>query len=468
MAAPPPTPLVPPVRPREIFGWAMFDFANSSYTTIIVTVAFSVYFTRLVAPENGPFLWGLGILFGNLIVLLLSPVVGAIADDSGRKKLFLVFTYALCVIGTALLYLVTPGQVGLGLFLLVVSFVGFSFGENLASAFLPEISTPANVGRISGFGWGLGYFGGLLCLLLVRPLVGGILSPNPPTSPEALQPARLAWLVTAAFFLVSALPTFLLLRERAPRGQGTPMEYVRAGFARLAGTARSVRRFSELVRFLSVFFVFSLGLTAVIAFASIFAVSTLGFDGGDLITLFLLLQLSSAGGAFLFGWVQDHIGAARTIQIALVLWILVCVGAYACGDGQSEVIAGLNGKQLFWGVGLFAGLGIGSLQSASRGLVGLFSPVEKSGEFFGFWGLAGKGAYMLGPFIFGALATATGSQRIAMLSTATFFVLGLIGMAFIDERRGLAAVQSWRAEADRRALEIHHNGVDQDGTQTPA
>jgi UMF1 family MFS transporter len=452
MAAPPPTPppisIIPPVRPREILGWAMFDFANSSYTTIIVTVAFSVYFTRLVAPEKGDFLWGVGILVSNLIVLLLSPVIGAIADDSGRKKLFLAFTCALCVTGTALLYLVTPGRVGLGLALLVVSFVGFSFGENLAGAFLPEISTSANVGRISGFGWGLGYFGGLACLLLVRPLVAGVLSPSPTAD---LQPARLAWVVTAAFFLVSAIPTFVLLRERAPRGDKTAAEYVRAGFARLRATAHSVRRFSELVRFLSVFFVFSLGLTAVIAFASIFAVTTLAFDGNELITLFLLLQLSSAGGAFLFGWVQDRIGAARTIQIALVVWILVCVGAYACGDGRTEVIAGLDGKQLFWGVALFAGLGIGSLQSASRGLVGLFSPVEKSGEFFGFWGLAGKAAYMLGPFVFGALSTATGSQRMAMLSIAAFFILGLVGMAFVDERRGLAAVQSWHAEAEQRA-----------------
>jgi UMF1 family MFS transporter len=437
---------VPPVRLREIIGWAMFDFANSSYTTIIVTVAFSVFFTRYIAPANGDFLWGLGIFFGNLFVLLLSPVVGAIADDSGRKKLFLVFTWATCVAGTALLWFVTPGQVGLGLVLLVVSFVGFSFGENLAGAFLPEISTPENVGKISGFGWGLGYFGGLACLFLVRPLVSGILSPTPPAD---FGPARLAWVVTAVFFLVSALPTFVLLQERAPRGSRSALEYVRAGFARLAATAHSVRRFSELGRFLSVFFVYSMGLTAVIAFASIFAVATLGFDGNELITLFLLLQLSSAGGAFLFGWLQDHNGAARTIQIALVLWILVCVGCWFCGNGRDEVVAGINGKQLFWGVALFAGLGIGSLQSASRGLVGLFAPVEKSGEFFGFWGLAGKAAYMLGPLVFGLLSTATGSQRIAMLSIAVFFILGLIGMTFIDERRGRAAVEAWHAEQAR-------------------
>lgn len=438
----------PPPRRREIFGWAMFDFANSSYTTIIVTVAFSVYFTQVVAPPGrGDFFWGTGILIGNLIVLLLSPVVGAIADDSGRKKLFLAATYATCVLGTALLYFVAPGQVGLGLALLILSFVGFSFGENLAGAFLPEISTPANIGRISGFGWGLGYFGGLASLLLVYPLItGGFTAENAPR-------LRLAWLVTALFFLLAALPTFLFLRERAPRGNRTAAEYVRAGFGRVGTTFRSVRRFSELVRFLAVYFLFYAGLTSVVAFAGIFAVQSLGFTPQEMIFLFILLQLSSAGGAFLFGWVQDRLGASRTIQMTLVLWILVCAATYLCGEGSEVVAFGRTGKQLFWGVALASGLGIGSLQSASRGVVGLFSPPEKSGEFFGFWGLAGKAAYMVGPFIFGLISSAAGSQRIAMLSTAAFFVAGLIGMTFVDERRGLAEAEAWhREKAEREVL----------------
>ncbi len=405
----------------------MFDFANSSYTTVIVTVAFGVYFTQLVAPAGkGDSLWGLAILLGNLFVLLLSPIIGAVADDSGRKKLFLAFTYATCVTGTALLWFVTPGRVDLGLVLFVLSFVGFSFGENLASSFLPEISTPENVGRISGFGWGLGYFGGLVCLLVVFPLLQGGFGPG------NLGNLRLTWVVTALFFLVAALPTFLFLRERAVRGTGTALEYVRAGFSRIAATGHSVRHFSELVRFLSVFFIYSMGLTSVIAFAGIFAERTLHFTSNEVMFLFIALQLTSAGGAFLFGSLQDRIGATRTIQITLVLWILVCVGTYFCYT-----------KGLFWGIALGAGLGIGSLQSASRGLVGLFSPPEKSGEFFGFWGLAGKGAYMLGPFIFGLISTGTGSQRVAILSTALFFIAGLIGMAFVDEKRGHAEAASW-------------------------
>ncbi len=313
--SPPASPTPPPSR-REIFGWAMFDFANSSYTTVIVSVAFGIYFTGLVAPPGkGDALWSLGIAAGNLIVLLLSPIIGAIADDSGRKKLFLFFTYALCVLGTAALWWATPGRIDLALTLFVISFVGFSFGENLAGSFLPEISTPANIGKISGLGWGLGYFGGLASLALVFPLIAGGFVP------ENVQKLRLAWPVTAVFFLLAALPTFLFLRERAPRGTGTIFQYVRDGFLRLGQTARSARHFSELVRFLSVFFLYNAGLTSVVAFAGIFAAQTLGFTSSELIYLFIVLQLSSAGGAFLFGGLQDRLGAPRTIQITLVLWI---------------------------------------------------------------------------------------------------------------------------------------------------
>jgi MFS transporter, UMF1 family len=418
-----------PASWREIWSWAMFDFANSSYTTVIVTVAFGVYFTKLVAPPGrGDALWGQAIAAGNLIVLLLSPILGAVADDSGRKKLFLFFTYATCVAGTALLYFAVPGRVGLALVMFVISFVGFSFGENLAGAFLPEISTPKNIGKISGMGWGLGYFGGLASLALVKPLL-----PSGDLGPEDVPNLRLAWLVTAAFFLVAAVPTFLFLKERARRGTQTAREYVRDGFLRLADTARSIRHFSEISRFLGVYFLFYAGLTSVVAFAGIYAANTLGFTFEELIYLFILIQVSSAAGAFFFGWIQDKIGATRTIQITLVLWVLVCIWAWF-----------VQTKQGFWAVALFAGLGIGSLQSASRAMVGLFAPLPKSAELFGFWGLAGKAAYMVGPFIFGEISSRTGSQRTAMLSTALFFIAGLIGMAFIDERRGHAEATSWR------------------------
>ncbi len=432
----------PPVRRREIFGWAMFDFANSSYTTLIITVAFAVYFRKIVAGgTNADFLWSLGITITNLLVMVLSPLIGAIADGAGRKKLFLFCTYVLCVTGTAGLFLAQPGQVVLALGLLIVSNLAFSFGENFASAFLPEISTSKNIGRVSAFGWGLGYFGGLACLLLVRPYLQGLdwevdrlLAPE---NAEVYLDLRMAWVVTALFFALSGLPTFLLLKERAPRTEGRSLvQYAREGFGRLRATLKDMGHFGQLRRFLITFFFFQAGLTAVIAFAGIFAEHTLGFTANELIGLFLLLQVSAASGALFFGWVQDRIGGRQALRITLVLWILVCIGSYFCAD-----------KGLFWAIAGVAGLGIGSLQAAARAVVGLFSPPEKAGEFFGFWGLAGKAAYAVGPMAFGLVSSLTGSQRWAILSVSIFFVLGLFGLNHVDEQEGRREAESWRAPA---------------------
>src|SRR5262245_6659416 len=323
----------------------MFDFANSSYTTVVVTVAFSVFFTTLVAagPDADAW-WGRGIFLSNLIVVILSPIVGAIADESGRKKAFLFATYLMCVVGTAALWWVVPGQagaIGLALGFFVVSNVAFSFGENFAAAFLPEISTPENIGRISGFGWGLGYFGGLASLLLVRSkIAAGFTMENLPA-------LRSIWPMTAVFFLVAGLPTFLILRERAPRRSEPLPYYVRQGFGRLAQTFGSIRHFAELAKFLAVFFVFYAGLTSIIAFVGVYAQRTVGFTAGELILLFLVVQVSSAGGAFFFGWIQDRLGARRTIQLSLLLWIATCAAVYLTSS-----------KTVFWGVALAAGLGI--------------------------------------------------------------------------------------------------------------
>lgn len=416
----------------------MFDFANSSYTTIIITVAFSVYFTKLVVPgPKADFLWGLGIWTTNVVVLLASPILGAVADGLGRKKTFLFASYLACVLGTASLYWAVPGSIVLALALLVVSFAAYSFGENFAGAFLPEISTSDNVGRVSAFGWGIGYFGGLLSLILVRPLLGGLGWPVDellaPENREVYRQLRLTWVATAVFFALAAIPTFALLRERAPKmPHGTVAGAARKGIDRLKETARSVAHFAELRRFLTVFLCYHAGLMAIVAYAGIVYERTFGFTADELIGLFIALQLSSAGGAWAFGWIQDRIGGRRTIQMVLVMWIAACLGAYLATDKTSA-----------WAIALAAGLGIGALQSASRAMVGLFSPPEKSAEFFGFWGMAGKTAYALGALVFGTVSSASGSQRIAMLTVAALFAIGWIGMLFVDEGRGRRAAESW-------------------------
>mgnify|MGYP000128521231 CR=1 FL=1 len=223
---------------KEIFGWAMFDFANPSYTTVVVTVAFSVYFTTLVAPgPRGDWLWGLGDLISNLLVRASAPLGSALSDGSGRKKHFLAVTWLVCSAGTAALWFAVPGAVFVALVLFVISNVAFAMGETLVGGFLPEISTPRNVGRISGLGWGLGYFGGLACLLLIRPLMAGdFVAAN-------LGSLRLIWPLTALFFLFAGIPTFVLLRERAPRVEHASLRhFAAAGLHRLRDTSRSIRR----------------------------------------------------------------------------------------------------------------------------------------------------------------------------------------------------------------------------------
>ena len=198
---------------------------------------------------------------------------------------------------------------------------------------------------------------------------------------------------------------------------------------------REIRHFSQLARFLVAFFFFQAGLSTIFAFSGIYAVETVGFRASDLIILFFVINVSAALGALVFGFVQDWIGVERTVKVTLVLWIAVCVVTYL-----------VRTPAQFWVIATVAGLGIGSLQSAARSLVGLFAPVEKSGEFFGFWGLAGKGAYVVGPLVFGLVSAATGNQRYGILSTSLFFVLGLVGTAFVDSEAGRRAAQEW----DRR------------------
>jgi MFS transporter, UMF1 family len=425
-------PEVPPVRRREIFGWAMFDFANSSYTTVILTVAFGVFFSKLVAPAGqGDALWGTAIAISNLVVMIASVVVGAVADGAAKKKLFLFLSYLACVLGTASLGFIGPGQVTLALVLVIVSNIAFSLGENLTASFLPELSTPANIGKISGLGWGLGYVGGILSVVAIQPLLAQ------GYTVENLGNLQRAWQVTAGFFLVAGAVTFVLVRERAVAEPGVSWSHhAGEGLRRIRETMAEIRHFRQLGRFLLAFSCYQAGLASVFLFSGIYVTQTLKFEPGEQALLFIVMNLSGAIGAIGFGFIQDRLGALRTVRWTLLFWVLVTVGAFLCQT-----------KGQFWIVGTCAGLGMGSLQSASRALVGLFSPVAKTGEFFGFWGLAGKGAYVVGPLVFGWLSSLTGNQRFGIASTAGFFLLGFLLIGRVDEAAGRQAAAEWDARA---------------------
>lgn len=425
---------------KELFGWCMFDFANSSFTTVVVTVVFSVYFDKIVCQgrTDGETLWGLANALSQGFVLITAPLMGALADFSGAKKKFLLATWLSCCCFTAALGMVGPGDVWLGVVLFVLANIFYSAGENFNASFLPELADSDNMGKISGYGWALGYFGGLFALVLCYPLISGDKGFDPSNAGNL----RLTSVITAGFFFLAALPTFAFVRERGiaqelPKGS----TYLSVGFERLKETLSQVGQFRELVKFLFVFAAYNMGLCAIVAFCSIFATKTLGFNGTETIQLFLILQITAAIGAFALGYFQDKFGAKAALTLSLLIWIFVSIGGWMATT-----------KSAFFVVGNLAGLALGSSQSGARALVGLLSPASRSAEFFGFWGLFWKLSAALGPMVYGAMSTQLGGQT-AVLANGGFFLIGLIGLGFIDidagRKAALAAEASDRAAANR-------------------
>jgi UMF1 family MFS transporter len=393
----------PPVTKREIFGWCCFDFANSSYTTVITTVVFARYFTGVIAKDsaNPVFLWGLAGALSNILVIFLGPWLGALADRTGRKKHFLMATATCCSLATAALWFTGADTVTLALVLVVFSHVNFSLGENFNASFLPELSTPANAGKVSGYGWAFGYFGGLTSLFLSLGLVE--------------IDVRLVFPAVGAFFIIATIPTMLLLKERAPRRPAPPLFQLFAdGWRETFHYLRVLPQRAVLFRFLISFFVFMMGVTCVISFAGIYASLEFGFDTAGVIKLFIFLQLSAAAGAFLFGFFQDKFGSLPTLALSLVGWLVVAAGA---GFVRSQ--------EGFFAVALLAGAVIGSTQSASRALISTLAPADAPAETFGYWGFFGKFAAIIGPPVFGFVADGWG-MRTAIFGTGIYFLIGLV------------------------------------------
>lgn len=421
-----------PATRREIFAWAMFDFANSGYTTVVLTAIFNAYFVAVVAGNGADrdgtatLLWTIATSITNVLVLTSAPVIGAIADHGGRKKLFLAVTTAGCVLFTALLATVGPGEIALGMLLLVLSAFMFHTGEDLIAGFLPEIAKRNDMGRISGYGWSLGYIGGMVvlgaCLAYVSVAEG--------RGATASDYVPVTMLITAAAFALAALPTFLWLRERAtPRPLPSVVAAVRIGFARVRQTLAHAHRYRDLFRFLVTLAVYYSGIYTVIVLAAVYAREVMGFSTQDTIVMILVVNITAALGAFGFGRLQDRLGSVPTLGITLAIWIAALVLAYA---GESRAV--------FWLVANLVGIALGSSQSAGRALIGLFSPPGRSAEFFGLWGLAGKLASVIGPLSYGLIVYLShGNQRLALLSTAAFFIAGLLLLLTVDERRGRAA-----------------------------
>ncbi|MEN6373965.1 MAG: MFS transporter [Smithella sp.] len=425
---------------RELFGWAMFDFANSSYTTVIITVVFCIIFPRIIVGDGpqyrlGNLLWSTSLSISYLVVLLSAPLLGAIMDYTGSKKKFLFGSYILTVIATTALFFVGPGNIILGMCLIILSNIGFSYSESFVSSFLPDLGPPEDLGRISGYAWSLGYFGGLFSTSIVMfGLNAGVYTV------ENFSNLRLVGPVTGLFFLLAAIPTFLWVNERTVHRPLPGNEnYFTLGFKRLKKTFMDIRDYEDLIILLASFFFAYAGLSIVIAFTFIYGDQVVKWSGMTQMLMFILTQITAAGGAFFFGIIQDKWRAKQTFILTLVLWVVSVILIY----GVIEVTAFLNDlmgtsfkeEHVFLVIGCIAGLGLGSTQSACRAMVGLFSPDTKSGEFFGLWSFTGRLSSILGLMGLGVFQILFGLQK-AILVCSVFFFIAVVLVLFVDEERG--------------------------------
>ena len=423
--------LNPGVRKREVFGWAMYDFANSGYTTVVLTAVFSAYFVGSVADGQdwATLAWSSALAVSSLLVMLTMPAIGAYADLRAAKKRLLLLSTGGCVLATAALAGAGPGDIVWAVVAVVLSNVFFTYGESLVAAFLPELARPDSLGRVSGWGWAFGYLGGMLTLGLCLAYVLWAQGRGQPASHFV----PVTMLVTAAIFALAAAATFALLRERAqPQVQAAGAgSGLRASLARLHSTWTQARQYRDFAALLVCSVAYQAGISVVVTLAAVYADQALGFVQTETMMLIFVVNIAAAAGAFSWGYVQDLIGHRPALGITLAGWILMTVLAALAA-----------GPALFWVAATVAGLCMGSSQSAGRALVGVLSPEAQRAEFYGLWTLSIRLAAILGPMTYGLVTWLTGGEhRIAIISTGLFFVLGLLLLARVDVARGIAAAE---------------------------
>lgn len=434
---------------KELFGWCMFDFANSSYTTVIITVIYGDIFSRLIVPaiddpenpfRNGNILWAVALAISYILVVLTGPIFGAITDFSSYKKKFLFGSYILCILSTALLYMgEKEGEIWIPFILIIISNFAFASGENFVSSFLPFLGPREDLGKISGYAWGIGYFGGLASVALVQTL-GGINSEN-------FQNLRWVGPYTALFFLIAGIPTFLFLKEHSPT-QTKPdgKSYVEIGAKRVLKTLKESAKFKDMSLFLLSIFFSMASLGIVISFAFIYGAQEVKIEETHRVVMFVALQFTAALGAILFGFIQDKLGALKTFNLTLVMWIVSIMAIFYVNHitdfFNSSFGLDLNVKWVFVGITCIAGMGLGSTQSSSRAIVGMLSPQSKIGEFYGLWGLSGKLAAAVGLFAVSFLQSIFDFKS-SFLIIAIFFLFSLITNLFVNEERGKEAAHNY-------------------------
>ncbi len=423
------TSLATDVSLREVWAWSMYDFANSGYTTVVITAVFGAYFVGAVAANAhwATLAWTAALSLSYVAIVVTGPLIGAWADAHAAKKRLLLLSTVGCIAFTALLWFAAPGAVLLALALVAISNYFFGTGENLIAAFLPELADSQALGRVSGWGWSFGYLGGLVSLGLCLAYISWARE----AGQGAAQFVPATMLITAALFALAAIPTFAFLRERA-----RPQPRVERAWARLLETVHRAEQYRDLRRFLVCMLFYQAGIQAVIALAAIYAEQAMKFTTQQTIVLILVVNITAAVGAFVWGYVQDRIGHVSAVAATLVGWIvMIAIAGFAEGAGA------------FWVAANLAGLCMGSSQAAGRAIVGYLAPPARVAEFFGLWGLAVKSASIFGPLTYGLVTWIfAGNHRLAIFAVGLYFVIGLVLLAGIDVERGRRAALAETSE----------------------
>jgi UMF1 family MFS transporter len=402
---------------KQVGAWALFDFANSVYPAVITTVVFQYYFIHAVVGNDelqGDWYWGRAVSLSALIVALSSPLLGAIADRAGVRKKFLLLYVAICITGVALFTTIEPGMVLRGFVLFVIANVGFEGAMVFYNAYLPDIVPPEKQGWVSGLGFGVGYLGSAIGLVLSIPFVNA-------------GNMNGVWIMVVAFFVIFSVPSFLILPRDDP-GSMTVAGAAKWGITSFRQILDEVLREKELRRFLLAFFFYIDGVLTAIVMAMTLATTTFGLSQTEGTVLFLILQFSALIGAFALAKPTDRYGPKKILTGVLVLWIVAALSIYF-----------VTSKEAFYVLAMGAGLGLGSAQAASRAFMASLIPDGKEAEMFGFYTLCGKSSSVVGPMLFGYVAVVTGNQRFAVMAISILFITGMLLLQRVKDPKAAAA-----------------------------
>ena len=402
---------------KQVSAWALFDFANSVYPAVMTTAVFPLFYVGVVVGNDagqGDWWYGRAISLSALIVATSAPLLGAIADRGGARKKLMLLYVGLCLVGVAMMSSLEAGMVVQGFILFVVANVGFESSLIFYNAYLPDIAPPEKQGWVSGLGFGVGYLGSAIGLVMAIPFAG--------------DQWEVVWFLVAGFFLLFSVPAFLFLPADR-KGDMTVPEAARWGLTHFKTIVGEVWRLKELRNFLFAFFFYIDGVLTIIVYAGLIATQTFGFDQTDTIVLFLIVQFSALIGAFSLAKPTDRWGPKKVLNAVLVVWIMVSIAAFFVQDSN-----------VFYAMAVVAGLGLGSVQAASRSFMASLIPDGKEAEMFGFYALCGKSSSVLGPTLFGYITVlGGGNQRPGFLMLTCLFVLGLFLLQRVRDPRAAAA-----------------------------